>query len=235
VRRTAALLAVVLALTGCTRSPQRQQITVLAASSLAGSFTTLARAYEKEHAGTSVRVILGASSALKQQVTAGAPADVIATASQATVAGLKGTGAPVVFVRNRLILAVPAGNPGHIRGLADLARTGLKVAVCAPQVPCGVAATRALAAAHLTVRPATIESDVKAVLTKVELGEVDAGLVYATDVLAAGKRVIGLPIEPPVTAAYPILTLRKVGAGFVAFVRSGKGEAVLAKAGFERP
>lgn len=222
-------------LAGCSSPPPRQQVTVLAASSLTESFRTLAAAYEKAHSRVDVRLVFGASSSLARQVAAGSPGDVIATASQSTLTGLKGIAPPAVFARNRLEIAVPPGNPGRVRALADLGRPALRVAVCATQVPCGDAARRAFAAAHVTGRPDSYEPDVKAVLTKVELGEVDAGLVYATDVRAAGRRAVGLPVDPPVLAAYPIVALRRAGAGFVAFVRSAQGEAILAAAGFERP
>ncbi|MDQ6874132.1 MAG: molybdate ABC transporter substrate-binding protein [Actinomycetota bacterium] len=237
-RRLAILLSATLALAGCgsgAAKAKSDQITVLAASSLTEAFTTLAHEYERAHPGVRVRLVFGASSSLARQVTAGAPADVIATASMSTIKGLSGVGKPAVFAHNRLAIAVPPGNPGNVHGLADLGRPALRVAVCAPQVPCGDAARRAFAAAHITGRPDTYEQDVKAVLAKVELGEVDAGLVYRTDIQAAGRRVIGLPVDPPVVAAYPILALRAAGSGFVAFVRSGRGRAVLAAAGFDPP
>lgn len=231
------LLAATLAVTGCGSGAKAksEQITVLAAASLTESFTTLAHEYERAHPGVRVRLVFGASSSLARQVAAGAPADVIATASPSTIRGLGGVGRPAVFAHNRLAIAVPPGNPGHVHGLADLARPALRVAVCAPQVPCGDAARRAFAAAHVAGRPDTYEQDVKAVLAKVELGEVDAGLVYRTDIQAAGRRVLGLPVEPPVVAAYPIVALRAAGSGFVAFVRSARGRAVLAAAGFDPP
>jgi len=237
-RRLALLLSAIVLLAGCgspAANAKSEQITVLAASSLTEAFTTLAHEYERSHPGVRVRLVFGASSSLARQVSAGAPGDVIATASMSTIKGLRGVGKPAVFAHNRLAIAVPPGNPGNVHGLADLGRPELRVAVCAPQVPCGDAARRAFAAAHVIGRPDTYEQDVKAVLAKVELGEVQAGLVYRTDIKAAGRRVVGFPIDPPVVAACPIVALRAVGSGFVAFVRSARGRAVLAAAGFDPP
>ncbi len=232
----AALLAVVPTLTACsTGSPASRQITVLAASSLTESFGTLAHEYERAHPGVRVRLVFGGSSTLVRQVQSGAPADVIATASTATMRTVQGADRAKVFARNRLAIAVPPGNPGQVHSLADLGRAELRVAVCAPQVPCGAAAARAFSAAHVTGRPDTYEQDVKAVLAKVELREVDAGLVYRTDVQAAGSRAVRLAVDPPVVTDYPILTLHSPGSGFTAFVLSARGRAVLAAAGFDPP
>ncbi len=217
------------------QAEDKQQITVLAAASLTESFGTLAREYERAHPNVRVRLVFGASTTLARQVKAGGPGDLIATASTASLGGVKGVGKPTDFARNRLAIAVPPGNPGRVRRLADLSRPDLRIAVCAPQVPCGEAARRALSAAKVGAKPDTYEQDVKAVLAKVKLGEVDAGLVYRTDVLAAGKAVIGIDIEPPVTTSYPILALKERGSGFRDFVLSARGRAVLTAAGFDPP
>ena len=186
---------------------------------------------------------LGASSTLAQQVVAGAPADVLVTASPATMATVVEAGAadgePVVVARNRLALAVPPGNPGGVTGLADLARPELAVAVCAEQVPCGAAAAKALAAAGVTPSVDTFEQDVKAVLAKVRLGEVDAGLVYVTDVRAAGADVEGLAVASD-AVDYPAVVLREApqrqeARRFLDLLRSEQGRAALADAGFELP
>jgi molybdate transport system substrate-binding protein len=156
-------------------------------------------------------------------------------------AGLPGS-APVVFTKNVLEIAVPPGNPGHVTGLADFAKPDLTLAVCAPQVPCGAAAQRVFAAAHVSARPDTQEQDVKAALTKVELGEVDAALVYATDVKAAGGKVEGVefPEAQDAVNSYPICVLKAApnAAGaraFVDLVRSPAGRQALADAGFRAP
>ncbi|MDQ4008631.1 MAG: molybdate ABC transporter substrate-binding protein, partial [Actinomycetota bacterium] len=172
------------------------EVVVFAAASLTEVFGRLGREFEAAHPGVQVAFSFGGSSSLGPQVVAGAPADVFAAASRQTMARVAAGGAtdrrPVLFARNRLQIAVPPGNPGDVHGLADFARDELALALCAPQVPCGAAARRALSAAGVRARPDTLEQDVKAVLTKVELGEVDAGLVYRSDVRAAGDRVHGI-------------------------------------------
>ncbi len=220
-------------------------VTVFAAASLTGTFTALGHAFEAAHPGTTVRFSFAGSSALAQQILAGAPVDVFAAASPETMALVTGaapTGreVPVVFARNRLEIAVPAGNPGRVTGLVDLTRPALRVALCAPQVPCGAAAAAVFAAAGLTPAPDTLEQDVKAVLTKVELGEVDAGLVYRTDVIAGGDAVRGIdfPQSSAAVTEDPIVALpdapnAAAAQAFVDLVRSAQGRAVLAAAGFD--
>ena len=260
-RRTAAVLAAAaLALAGCgssgTSSDQAGTagtsggkvtgtVTVLAAASLTGTFTALAKDFEASHPGTHVQLGFGGSSALAQQVVQGAPADVLATASPSTMQQVVDHGdaaSPTTFARNTLEIAVPPGNPAHVTSLADLARPGTKVALCAQQVPCGAAATKLLAQQGLTVRPATLEQDVKAALTKVRLGEVDAALVYRTDVAAAGKDVLGVPVPEAakVVNDYPVVTLEhapnpSAATAFVDLVLSAKGRQVLSAAGFGLP
>lgn len=237
---TAALLAGLLLVTACATAAKRP-VTVFAAASLTGVFTELGTAYERERPGTRVRFNFGSSATLAQQLVQGAPADLFASASPATMRTVTDAGLaakPVLFARNELQIAVPADNPGRVRGVADLAR--VKVALCAEQAPCGAAAARALAAAGVRVTPVTLEQDVKATLTKVELGEVDAALVYRTDVLAAGGRVLGIAFPEAGQAVndYPIAVLTgarsaEAARGFLVLVRSAQGRAVLAKAGFQ--
>jgi molybdate transport system substrate-binding protein len=218
------------------------QVTVFAAASLTGTFTELGKAFEAAHPGTTVRFNFGSSATLAQQITQGAPADVFAAASPATMktvtdASLAGT--PTTFVRNKLQIAVPAANPAGVKQLKDLTDPKVKVALCAEQVPCGAAAVKALAAAGLQVKPVTLEQDVKATLTKVQLGEVDAALVYKTDVIAAAGKVQGIafPEADQAVNDYPIATLTDAPAArqFVDLVLSQQGKDVLAKAGFETP
>jgi len=222
------------------------EIVVLAAASLTEAFTQIAADFEAAHPGTDVTLGFGGSSTLGPQIVAGAPADVFAAASPDTMrlvveAGAV-SGAPAVFARNRLQIAVPAGNPADVGGLADLADPDLLVALCAPEVPCGAAAETALAAAGVQARPDTLEQDVRAVLTKIELGEVDAGLVYRTDVLAAGAAVEGvrLPVAHDTVSDYLIAALADaddpdLAVAFVDCVLSEQGQETLADAGFERP
>jgi molybdate transport system substrate-binding protein len=220
-------------------------LTVFAAASLTGTFTELGKTFEAAHPGTTVRFNFGSSATLAQQITQAAPADVFAAASPATMKTVTDASmatAPTTFVRNKLEIAVPADNPAKVDELKDLTDPKVKVALCAEQVPCGAAATKAIDAAGLKVKPVTLEADVKATLTKVELGEVDAALVYKTDVLAAGDKVRGIPFPEADQAIndYPIATLSKAPAPglakqFVDLVLSPQGEAVMTKAGFEAP
>ncbi|MGH3763442.1 molybdate ABC transporter substrate-binding protein [Actinophytocola sp.] len=222
------------------------EVTVFAAASLTETFTELGKRFEKAHPGTTVTVNFGASSALAKQITEGAPADVFASASPANMAQVTDAGAaagdPTTFARNRLVIAVPAGNPGGVTGLDDFADPGRKIALCAEQVPCGAAARKALDAAGVSAEPDTFEQDVKAALTKVSLGEVDAALVYTTDVRAAGDDVEGIEFPEAGQAIndYPIVVCKdapNAGAAtaFVDLVRSARGRAVLSAAGFEEP
>lgn len=220
-------------------------VTVFAASSLKETFTSIAKRFEAAHPGTTVVLSFAASSALATQITSGAPADVFASASAKDMATLTSAGAataPTTFATNSLTVVVPSANPAQIASLADLARAGVKVAQCQAAVPCGVLAAKVLATAGLTVTPATLEPDVKSVLTKVRLGEVDAGLVYATDAVAAAGSVTAVPIPAGVnaTTAYPIAALshaaNPAGArAFVDAVVSAEGLAVLKAAGFGAP
>lgn len=220
-------------------------VTVLAAASLTEAFGTLAKQFEAAHPGVRVRLSFGASSSLAQQVNAGAPADVFASAAvknMQQVISAGGATASRNFVKNVLEVAVPASNPAGITQLSDLARPGVKVALCQPQVPCGAVAQQVFANAGITVKPVTEEADVKSTLTKVETGEVDAGVVYVTDVRSAGGKVKGIPIPDSVNASteYPIAALSKAAnpdaaAAFVAYVLSAEGQAVLAADGFEQP
>ena len=221
-------------------------VTVLAAASLTEAFTALGARFEAEHPGSSVQFSFAASSELAAQVVDGAPADVFAAASPETMrlavdaGAVRGT--PQVFARNRLEIAVPAGNPAGVTGLADLGRPELKVALCAPEVPCGAAAAAVFAAAGVTPAPDTLEADVKATLTKVTLGEVDAALVYRTDVRAAGRDVRGIDVPEAGRAVndYPLAVLSDApnplaARAFADLVRSTAGGSVLADAGFDVP
>ncbi|MFI7147351.1 molybdate ABC transporter substrate-binding protein [Nonomuraea sp. NPDC050022] len=222
-----------------------KEVTVFAAASLTGTFTELGKTFEAAHPGTTVKFNFGSSATLAQQIVQGAPADVFAAASPATMKTVTDgslASAPTTFVRNKLEIAVPKDNPAKVDELKDLADSKVKVALCAEQVPCGAAAVKALDAAGLKVKPVTLEQDVKATLTKVELGEVDAALVYKTDVIASAGKAQGLefPEADKAINDYPIATLAKAPAGdlakqFVDLVLSPQGKDVLTKAGFEAP
>lgn len=221
-------------------------VTVFAAASLTEAFTELGHDFEAKHDGVTVRFNFAGSSTLAQQINQGAPADLFAAASPTTMARVvddRGVaGEPVTFVRNRLEIVVPAGNPGGVRGLADFARADLKLALCAEQVPCGAAAAKVFRLAEVGPRPDTLEQDVKAALTKVRLGEVDAALVYRTDVRAAGEEVEGIefPESGQAVNDYPLALLKQApnpaaAKAFRAYLRSPAGQSVLARSGFDQP
>ena len=220
-------------------------VTVFAAASLTETFTTLGKQFEAAHRGTTVRFNFGASSSLAENINQGAPADVFASASPKNMQQVvDGGGAtdPKTFADNVMQIAVPPDNPGNITKLSDLARPGLKVALCQPQVPCGTVAAQVFENANITVTPVTQGADVKSVLTTVQLGEVDAGVVYKTDVQAAGTKVKGIeiPADQNASTSYPIAALATApnaagAAAFVDYVLSNDGEKVLAEAGFAAP
>src|SRR5438067_10046962 len=197
-----------------TASNLNGSITVFAASSLTDAVSRIGADFERAHSGVMVHFTFAGSSTLAAQVEQGAIGDVFASADQTTMqklvqAGLV-SGVPSVFARNHLQIVVARGNPEHIGGLADLSRAGLVVVLCAPAVPCGRYAIQSLRAAGVTVTPASQEADVKAVVSKVALGEADAGIVYVTDVKAAGAAVQGIdiPARFNVTADYPMALLK---------------------------
>nr|CTQ95762.1 Molybdenum ABC transporter, periplasmic molybdenum-binding protein ModA (TC 3.A.1.8.1) [Kibdelosporangium sp. MJ126-NF4] len=254
-KKLAALLVAPILLTGCGGSGQPPgapaasaagqsvtgEVRVFAAASLTETFTQLGKDFEAANPGAKVKFNFGGSSALAQQINQGAPADVFASASPANMKQVTETGA-VTFVKNKLQIAVGKGNPHTISALADVLKPDVKLALCAEQVPCGAAAKKAFETAKLTPKPVTLEQDVKATLTKLKLGEVDAALVYRTDVSAAAKDVDGVDFPEAAEAIndYPIVTLAKApnasgGKAFMDFVLSDKGRQVLTKAGFDTP
>jgi molybdate transport system substrate-binding protein len=183
---------------------------------------------------------------LASQIASGSPVDVFAAASTKTMAVVAdakdAVGAPVTFARNKLEIATPPGNPAKIATLADTTRSGVQLVVCAATVPCGAAAVKLYAGARLVPKPVSLEPDVKSVLTKVELKEADAGLVYRTDVKAAGAKVKGVPFaeSDKAIATYPIVGVGTgknpaTGAAFISYVLSSPGTAVLKAAGFLAP
>ncbi len=215
-------------------------ITVFAAASLTAAFAKLEGDFTRAHPDIEVTYEFAGSQTLATQLQSGAPADVFASADQASMATVAGlVDDPQVLARNVLELVVAKGNPKRVRGLADLARPDLKVVLGAPDVPAGRYARQALDAQQVTVTPVSLEDDVKAVVAKVALGEADAGVVYATDVTAAGDAVDGvdLPASQNVTATYPIAVVeagrhRQAAQAFVDFARSGRGQQLLQAFGF---
>jgi molybdate transport system substrate-binding protein len=218
---------------------------VFAAASLQDAFTALGTQFEAANSGTKVVFSFGPSSGLAEQIGQGAPADVFASASTSTMDEVVSGGDaadPTDFVANTMQIAVPPDNPAGITAVTDLGKKDVKVAVCQADVPCGTAALEVFENAGFTVTPVTEELDVKATLAKVRLGEVDAGVVYVTDVLAAGDAVQGIEIPADVNASttYPIATLtgsehQDTAQAFVDYVLSPDGAAVLTDAGFSKP
>ncbi|CAN5551804.1 molybdate ABC transporter substrate-binding protein [soil metagenome] len=249
----AASVAVALSTVGCasTQLPApgpdalSGTVTVLAAASLTEIFDTLAAEFEKTHPNVDVVLSYGGSSDLATQITQGAPADVFAAANESTMTTVTDAGDAsdtTIFTSNTLQLVVPAGNPAGVTGLADLANKDLAIALCDPAVPCGSAAQKLLDSAGVTAASDTLEDNVKGVLTKVELGEADAGLVYVTDVKAAGDKVEGIavPEAAAVINLYPIAVLSNApnpdaAQAWVDFVLSDEGQQALAAAGFVAP
>jgi molybdate transport system substrate-binding protein len=224
---------------------QTGTITVFAAASLMGTFTQLGKQFEAAHPGDTVKFSFGGSSTLATQITGGAPADVFASAAPAnmdTVVTAGDASSPKDFAKNTAEIAVPPSNPAKVTSVSDLAKSSVKVALCQPKVPCGVVASQVFTNAKITVKPVTLQPDVKSVLTQVELGNVDAGMVYVTDVKAAGTKVKGVTIPSGQNAStlYPIATIsssthQAEAEAFVAYVLSPAGEQVLTAAGFQQP
>jgi molybdate transport system substrate-binding protein len=226
-------------------SASTTSITVFAAASLQGTFTQLGKQFEAAHPGDTVKFSFGPSSGLASEITSGAPADVFASAAPAnmdTVVTAGDAASPKDFAKNEMEVAVPPSNPAKVTSVDDLSHSSTKVALCQPQVPCGVVAAQVFKNANLTVKPVTLQADVKSVLTQVELGNVDAGMVYVTDVMAAGSKVKGVPIPKSDNAStlYPIATIshsknKSQAQAFVSYVLSPAGQQVLKAAGFEKP
>lgn len=221
-----------------------EALVVLAASSLTDVVDDLAARLEAQHPGLRVETGFGASSGLAAQVVAGAPADVLVTASTETMTTVTDAvgGTPVVVAHNTLELAVPAANPGRVTSLDDLADPDLTVALCAAQVPCGALSAQVLQRAGVTAAPDTFEKDVRAVLTRLRLDEADAGLVYRSDVVAAGEAVVGiaLPAGVRATTDHPALVLPDAphpaaADAFLALLVGPVGRQAFTDAGFEAP
>ena len=221
-------------------------VTVFAAASLTKTFTTLGSEFEAAHPGTHVAFSFAGSSDLVSQLSAGAPADVFASADQANMATAENAkvidGSPAYFATNVLAIAVPPGNPAHVKGFADLASRSVKTVICAPQVPCGAATATVEKSTGVTLAPVSQESSVTDVLGKVSSGEADAGIVYRTDVKGAGSKVESVPFPEAATTVnvYPIARVSGApnpegAAAFVAFATGPEARKALAAAGFGAP
>lgn len=234
-KKLAALIAIAL-LAACSSSPDSQELTVFAAASLKGTFTELGRQFETDHPGTTVRFNFAGSSDLVAQIEQGAPADVFASADEANMAKLPDANA-TVFATNSMMIAVPRDNPANIKDFADLAEA--QVVVCAPEVPCGTATKKVEQNTGVTLAPVSEEASVTEVLNKVSTGEADAGVVYVTDVQAAGDKVLGIEIPASVNAvnSYPIAAISDdpLATDFANVVIGPEGQKVLSEAGFGAP
>ena len=223
-----------------------QTLTVFAAASLKNTFTTLGTQFESANSGTKVTFSFAGSSDLVTQLQQGAPADVFASADTKNMDKATGDslveGKPVNFASNTLEIAVPPDNPAKITSFADLAKPGVKVVICAPQVPCGSATQKVETATGVDIKPVSEENAVTDVLNKVQSGEADAGLVYKTDVKGAGDKVLGVdfPESSEAVNVYPIAVLagsknKDAAQKFVDLVTGTEGQKVLADAGFGKP
>ncbi len=228
-----------------TATPVTGTIVVLAASSLTGAFNTLITQFQAANPGAKVMATYGSSGTLATQITQGAPADVFASAAPANMQSVITAGdasTSTNFVKNKMEIAVAPTNPKNVTGVAALANSSIKLALCVATAPCGATANTVFANAKVTVKPVTLLPDVKTTLTAVESNQVDAGVVYVTDVLAAGAMVKGVEIPDNINATteYPIAALTKAAnpsgaAAWVAYVLSPAGQAVLSADGFEAP
>jgi len=246
-----AMTGIVWATAGCSvgsddSSHASGDVVVFAAASLTEAFSDIGEAFEAARPDTTVTFNFAGSSELAAQIVEGAPVDVFASADATNMTKVTDAGAhagpPLPFATNRPEIIVEAGNPLGITGVGDLARRDLVVVTCAPEVPCGSYAADVFAEAGVEVEPASYERNVKAVVTKVELGEADAGIVYATDVVAAGDDADGVEIPDGlgVQAEYPIVPLvgapnPAAGREFISFVLGDEGRRILTDHGFGTP
>jgi molybdate transport system substrate-binding protein len=224
-------------------TPLTGTVSVFAAASLTDAFNALGTSFQGANSGVAMKFSFAGTPTLVTQIEQGAPADVFASADTANMDKLTGdgftTGTPQVFARNKLEIVVAPGNPKGITGLADLAKAGVIYITEAATVPAGKYALQALKTAGVTVTPKSLETDVKSVVSKIELGEADAGIVYTTDVTAAGSKVAGVPIPDAdnVIATYPIVAVKATtnaaaANAFMAYVLSAAGQAKLQSFGF---
>ncbi len=220
------------------------ELNVFAGASLTEPFKGLERAFEAKYPGVTVKFNFGHVT-LADQINGGAAADVFAIADEPLMKRVVDTGnavGPRTFARNRLTIVVAKGNPKAIRGLPDLAKPGLIVLLCSPQVPCGRFGTEALQKAGVKAQASSLEEGVNAIVSKVSLGEADAGIVYSSDVKAGGDKIEGVDIPDAhnVIAGYPITVLTKArnpeaARAWVDFVVSGEGQGILTGYGFMAP
>lgn len=244
----AILLTVGLLVSACAGQTREENVELIvsAAASLTDGFNELVAEFEAANPGVDVLLNLGGSSALLEQIRAGAPVDVFAAADLAPIDILVGEGRidgdPAVFATNSLTVAVPPDNPGAVTGIDDLGRPELLIGLCAAEVPCGKFARLSLERAGIEAFVDTNEPDVRALASRIELGELDAGIVYSSDVAGSNGGLMGIaiPDDVNVVASYPIAIVADtanpgVARRFIDFVRSPEGQALLRSAGFGAP
>ena len=253
-RRTSRLLAATVAVFGffgasCgsdSKSAASGDIVVFAASSLTEAFTEIGAAFKVDNPDVNVTFNFAGSGDLVTQIGQGAPADIFASADDSNMTKLsdagESAGEPVSIAKNTMEIIVEKGNPKAVTGVADLAKSDLIVVLCADTVPCGKSAAAVLKNAGVTAAPRSLEDKVKGVVTKVTAGEADAGIVYVSDVVAAGDAAGGveIPADINVINNYPMVVTKEAtniaGAqAFIDFVASAAGQAILAKYGFLAP
>lgn len=243
-RRFVLAATMILVIASCGRADETAQIRVSAASSLSDAFFDLETAYEEGHPGIDVVLNIAGSSLLREQIFAGAPVDVFASASieimeQVDRAGFV-AGVAAVFATNHIQIAVPTGNPADVSGIEDFAREDLYLGLCVIEVPCGQLADQSFQLAEVNPKPDTNEPNVRALLTKIEAGELDAGVVYVTDVMAGQVDGITIPAEFASNTSYPVVQVLEStnptgGADFVSFLFSDTAQRILHSHGFEGP
>ena len=241
------MIAVALLVAACESSavntPATGTVNVFAAASLTASFNALGTSFQAAHPDVTVKFNFAGTPTLVTQIEQGAAADVFASADTTNMDKLKGdgftSGTPQVFAHNKLEIVVAPGNPKDIATLADLAKPGVIYITEASTVPAGKYSLQALQKAGVTVTPKSLETDVKSVISKIELGEADAGIVYSTDVTAAGSKVAGvaIPDVDNVIATYPIVAVKgttnfAAASAFIAYVLSADGQSKLQSYGF---
>ncbi|WRS30112.1 molybdate ABC transporter substrate-binding protein [Actinomycetaceae bacterium MB13-C1-2] len=225
---------------------KERDLVVFAAASMEPTFTELAKQFEENNPGVTVKFNFAGSQDLQEQILGGAPADVFASANEKQMepiveAGLN-DGEPQIFVTNTLEIVTPPGNPAGITNFASLAQEDLKLVICAPEVPCGSATKKVEESTGVTLKPVSEEDSVTNVLAKVQAGEGDAGLVYQTDAKAAGDTVLAIPFPESDVAVnkYPIVALKaapqaELASAWVDFILSADVQAFLGEAGFGLP
>lgn len=239
------LVVLAMSVAGCGGDAEERPVTVFAAASLTDAFTELGAEFQAQYPGVRVELSFAGSSSLREQILAGAPADVFASANDENMDALVAAGEvrpPVEVATNQLAIAVPDGNPAGIGSLADFADSSLLLGLCAVEVPCGAFAREAFARARVEPAVDTEEPDVRSLLTKVAAGDLDGGVVYATDVRMADAAVDGIeiPAAQNVVVRYPMAVVAEsdnvsLAEEFITFVQGPQGIAVLRRLGFGVP